>query len=300
MDIKKYSLLLIFIAAILWASDAPFRVGLTESLSSSTIVFLEHIIALLIVTPLLPSVWREVRILQLTDWLAILFIGIGGSAVALFLFTESFAYMNPSVVILLQKLQPLIAIGLATVVLKEVLTRHFWVWTGVALAAAYVISFPTLVPQLYVGEQFNPSLIGAALALAAAFLWGASTVFGRYVLKTVGFKTMTYLRFLVGSIFLLLLTVKQGTLAEIPTMTRHDWFFMLIIAFTSGAVALYIYYRGLSGASASTATIAELGFPVGAVVVNYFFLDATLSLVQILAVAVLLFAVLRLNRITTT
>ena len=39
-------------------------------------------------------------------WLAVAFCGAGGSALATILFTASFHYVNPSVTILLQKLQP--------------------------------------------------------------------------------------------------------------------------------------------------------------------------------------------------
>jgi drug/metabolite transporter (DMT)-like permease len=53
-------------------------------------------------------------------------------------------------------------------------------------------------------------------------------------------------------------------------------------------VALFIYYKGLENTSASVATLAELGFPMAAIFVNWIFLDATLSAVQLLGVAILL------------
>lgn len=298
---QRYPVLLIFVAAMLWASDAPFRVGLTESFSSEVIVLLEHTLALVLLTPFLAlTAFREAKQLSSSEWLAVLFVGIGGSALALFLFTESFNYMNPSAVILLQKLQPLIAISLAMLVLKEITPLKFWQWAGISLLAAYVISFPDLVPRVYVGESFNPNLIGSVLALSAAGLWGASTVLGKYILNHVSFKTMAYLRFLVATVFLVFLNLKAGTLGEATLFRGADWLNLLVISIISGVVAMYIYYLGLAKAKASAATIAELGFPVAAVLVNYLFLDALLTWSQLAAMTILVYAVWRLNAFSRT
>ena len=182
---------LVFVAAALWATDAPFRTHLTQGLSSNFIVLAEHAVSCLIAIPILLFNWANIKNISLREWLAILFIGICGSALAAVAFTESFHYVNPSVSIVLQKVQPLIAIGLAVWLLGEILHKQFWLWAAVALFGAYMVSFPDLKPQLYEGEAFNPNVIGALLALTAATLWGASTVFGKYVLRTAAFQTLT-------------------------------------------------------------------------------------------------------------
>ena len=182
MQIKKYAPWLVFLAAMLWATDAPFRVHLTKELSSSFIVLAEHFVDVLFVLPILWWKRHELKQLGAKEWVAVLVIAIGSSALASVAFTKAFSYVNPSVAILLQKLQPLIAIGLAASLLREELRSKFWVWTIVALGGAYLISFPKLVPQLFAGEVFNPNTIGVGLALVAAVLWGAGTVLGKIVL----------------------------------------------------------------------------------------------------------------------
>ena len=111
--------LLIFIAAMLWATDAPFRYHLTRTLDSSFIVLIEHAINVLLILPFIFAGWREIKSLKWKQWISVLVIGVGASAVASILFTKTFSYVNPSVAIVLQKLQPLIAISLAAVFLKE-------------------------------------------------------------------------------------------------------------------------------------------------------------------------------------
>lgn len=285
---------------MLWASDAPFRVHLTQELSSSFIVLAEHLIDILIVLPILFFTWHEVKQLNAKQWSAVLFIGIGGSALALLLFTQAFVYMNPSVAIILQKLQPLIAIALAVGLLKETTGKRFWLWALVAIGGAYFVSFPDLLPHLYKGEVFNPHILGILLALGAAVLWAASTVFGRYVLDTISFKAMTALRFMTAFIFLLIWNIANGTIFQITRVTGTDISFIIITAVTSGVISLFIYYRGLQYTKASIATIAELGFPVAATLVNYFFLGETLTLSQICGMAIVLWAILRLSSINKT
>jgi cytidyltransferase-like protein len=261
---------LIFFAAMLWATDAPFRAHLTQALSSTFIVFAEHGVDCLFALPILLFNWRDLRALSYREWLAVGIIAIGGSALASVAFTQSFHYVNPSVSIVLQKLQPLIAIALAAGFLGEKLHKNFWEWTLVALGGAYLVSFPHLVPQLYAGETFNPNTMGVLLALTAAILWGASTVLGKYVLRTAAFQTLTSLRFVLAFVFLGFLTTYQHAFPA--TMTGTDWLFIACIALASGVFSLFLYYYGLQYTRASIATIAELGFPLAAVFVNAYFI----------------------------
>jgi drug/metabolite transporter (DMT)-like permease len=294
--LKTFAPFLVLFAAMLWATDAPFRVHLTQTLSSNFIVLAEHAVDLLFVLPILVMGWADLKKLSWREWCAVFFIAVGGSALGTIAFTQAFHYVNPSVAILLQKLQPLIAIALAAILLKEPLKPFFWIWAGFALFGAYLISFPNLVPQLYPGEEFNPNTFGVLLALVAAFFWGASTVFGRFVLRKVDFKILTALRFTTAFIFLLLLNTVQQTFPAPGQFTLTDLFFIGIIAIVSGVVSLGIYYYGLQYTQASVATIAELGFPMAAIFVNWLFIpNSALSPMQFLGVVILLAAIWRLS-----
>lgn len=297
--------ILVFVAAMLWATDAPFRSELTQELSSAFIVLAEHAINLLFAIPILFFNWRELKTFTAKQWLAIVVIAVGGSALASIAFTQAFHYVNPSVAILLQKVQPLIAITLAGLFLGERLHKNFWAWAILALGGAYLISFPQLVPELYEGEVFNPNTIGVLLALSAATLWGASTVLGKYVLAAAAFQTLTALRFIIAFIFLAVLAVSQDAIPPLSLVTGTDWLFITIIALVSGVFSLSIYYYGLQYTKASIATIAELGFPLAAVFVNAYFIASApavgtyfgLYIGQWLGTALLLGALFMLSRV---
>jgi drug/metabolite transporter (DMT)-like permease len=295
--IKKYAPLVVFMAAMLWATDAPFRSYLTKDLSSNFIVLVEHLFNLIFVLPLLWVSRDSIKKLTKKDWIYVTVIGVGGSALASIAFTQAFHYVNPSVAILLQKLQPFVAILLAGTLLKEKLPRKFWLWAFVAILGAYIISFPKFVPQLYDGEVWNPNVIGVSYALLAALLWGASTVFGKYLLNRVSFEALTGLRFIIAFVFLLSLNISQGGLGQVGVMTSTDILYLVIISIVSGAMSLLLYYRGLQFTKASIATLAELGFVFASIVINIIFLNASFSFMQVIGIILLLLAVLQLVRI---
>lgn len=291
---------LIFLAAMLWATDAPFRFHLTRTLNADFIVLAEHAVNVLLILPFIFLGWKEIKRMNWKQWLAVLIIGVGASAVASILFTKAFSFVNPSVAIVLQKLQPLIAISLASFLLKERTGKRFWVWAIIALAGAYVISFPDFLPRLYEGEMWNPNTVGIALAIGAAALWGLGTVLGRYVLTAVvSFKTITALRFFIAFLFLIALNLRGGALETIGTLTGKDILFIVIVAVASGFTSLFIYYKGLAHTKASVATLAELGFPFLAVIVNAAALGLFLKPMQIAGMFLLLAAVWGLARVNS-
>ena len=297
----RYAPFLIFIAAMLWASDAPFRYHLTRELSASFIVLAEHAVNILLVLPFVVSGWQEIRVLTWRQWVAVLVIGVGASALASILFTKTFSYVNPSVAIVLQKLQPLVAISLAAIFLRERIGKRFWLWALVALAGAYIISFPDLRPQLYAGEGWNPNTVGVLLAVGAAALWALGTVVGRYALGTaMRFQTLTALRFLVAFVFLLFLNARAETFATVSMLSAKDVLFIIIVAVTSGFVSLMVYYKGLQHTKASIATIAEIGFPFLAVIVNAAALSMFVQPMQLAGMLLLLLAVWQLTRVNRT
>jgi drug/metabolite transporter (DMT)-like permease len=284
--------ILVTFAAMLWAVDAPFRKLLTIELSSPAIVLMEHLMISVCVLPLLLTRVAELKRLTLRGWLAVMFVSCGGSALATILFTQSFRYLNPTVAILLQKLQPLIGIALAVVILKERSSKDFWLWALVAVCGAYLVSFPSLKPS---GLTWNSDMLGVVLALGAAFLWAGSTVFGRFALNSVEYQVLTALRFLPALVLLVGVNIFSGTLREVAAASSRDWLFVFMTAIIGGFISLLIYYYGLRYCRASVATLCELGYPLAAVVVNWKFLGAALSPIQVAGGCILLLAIVRLS-----
>jgi drug/metabolite transporter (DMT)-like permease len=278
------SVLLVAVGAAMWGTDGILRVPLLEVVSPSQIVLLEHLVLLLYSVPAVVLGWRFFRGLGAAQWISLLVIGWGGSALATLLFTKAFTVGNPTVVILLQKTQPLFAIVLAAVLLRERLGWAYWPCFAVAMVGAYLISFGGLGAFVALGSA---ELLAAALALGAALLWGSSTVLGRLVLKDMPFHALTGARLLLAAPLLAGIVVVQGAVGGLGAAFASEPGRVILLALIPGLLGLLLYYRGLTGTRASYATLAELAFPATAVVLNWTFLGVGVSANQVLGFVLL-------------
>jgi drug/metabolite transporter (DMT)-like permease len=234
--------------------------------------------------PLLRGSGRQFARLNARDILALLFIAVGGSVVATSIFTYGIKYGNPSVVVLLQKTQPVFAVLLARLFLGEKPKKWFWLCLSPALFGAYFVS----IPDWRSGFALDPRRpLSIVAALGASLLWGSSTVFGRYILGRVPVLTLTGLRFLTALPVLAVLYFLQAPMGRLLPTTPHSIGRLLAMAFFPGLLGLISYYRGLQTTRASVASVAELVFPLTAVVVNWIALGISLSRTQVFGAATL-------------
>ena len=234
---------LIIIAAILWALDGVIRRSLF-SLPPITIVFYEHLIGALI---LLPLTWSSLLKMKFTRKIVLLtgIISLLSGLLGTLWFTSALIKVNFisfSVVFLLQKLQPIFAITTASVVLKEKVTQHYLLWAGLALGAAYFVTFPGGVVNFATGDG---TVMAALLALGAAAAWGTSTVFSKMLLQQTSHSQATTLRFSVTTLMALIAVFILGQGSSLNTLEITQILRLLFIAISTGMVAILIYYRGL-------------------------------------------------------
>lgn len=293
MTKKKTGPLIIFLSSLLWAGDAPFRKPLlVGGLSSGFIAFLEHIINTIACLPGLIRHHLELKNINWKQWLGLIYIGAGASALAAVLFVNGAVAMhyNFTVAALLQKFQPLFAILLAVIFLKEKLNPKFWLFAIPALLGGYLVTFGLTDPKILWTSGTGINGYGAALALLAALLWAGGTVVGRSLLKGMNFQVVNGMRFFFGLVFLGIYIAIIGGF-QFGLMTPLFWQNTLIIALLTGFFALLIYYYGLQSTKASVATLMELGYPLALTVVNWKFLGIKLDAWQIVGTLVLLASV---------
>jgi len=94
----------------------------------------------------------------------------------------------------------------------------------------------------------------------------------------------------IPSLLALGLVLINKDIFQIGELSVLHWELLLVIVFTSGAGAIFIYYFGLKRITASAATICELFWPFSAVVLDYAINKNVLNIIEITASLVLLFA----------
>ncbi|WP_054956354.1 DMT family transporter [Paenibacillus dakarensis] len=279
----RYGFWLVVLGAALWGVDPLFRVILLENMTSSQIVLLEHIIISLVAVPV---IWRNRQELKKIGWRqvgALLFISWGGSGIATILFTMGLSSGNLNAVLLLQKLQPLFAIILASLILKEKLPRHFGYLMVIALAGTYLLTFGMTIPIGHWGDFVQ---IGSLLSLGAAALWGGSTVMGRLMVGQMKVETVTSLRFVIALPLLSLITLGEGAAWNLPEFGTAAFagvsLNLIGQALLPGLLSMLVYYKGLTTTKASVATLAELSFPMAGVLINWVVFHEIVTAAQLL------------------
>lgn len=299
---KLWGPFLIALASFLWATDALVRIPAVGALDPIWIVLCEHAIgasALGLILVLRGTI--GLFSLSLKEWMAAAFVGILGSALATVFFTASFQYANPSVVILLIKLQQVMVIFLARIFLKEKPSPLLYVLGFVALVAAVVLSFPNFQFG-FIENASDAHSKGIFYALLAAALWAGSTIAGKRLMMKATPVIATFWRFVFGLVALLFLAFFAN--APVPELsvigTSKVIFFLGYMALIPGILGMILYYAGMRRTSASITTFAELTFPVSAVALNTMVLNMPLTQVQLIAGAILIGSVTLISVSTPT
>lgn len=295
---KKTAPIFVIIAATLWGVDGIILRPALYSLPVPTVVFIESIIVALLLTPFfIKAAFRLPKTLSINDWLSFFIVALLGGAIGSLAITKalfSVNFVHLSVVILIQKLQPVFALLLAGILLKEKLGKKFFLWSGLAIIGAYIMTFGIALPNFDTGEN---TLEAALYALLAAFSFGSSTVFSKRALKNIGFELGTYLRYLFTTIIVFLIVLSFGDMSSIQEVTTTQFWIFIIIAFSTGGPALFLYYYGLKHIRASVATIGELAFPLTAVILDYFVHGSVLNLFQWIGIGILMYSIFKVTNL---
>jgi len=287
--------LLIGIASILWGLDG---VVLTPQLNGHNIVFvvfLLHAIPFLLMNFFMYSRYKEIKLLNTRDKISLLLVSVLGGALGTIAIVKALflvEFQPLSVVVLLQKFQPIFAIILAAIVLKEKLTKNFIIWVLLAVVAGYFLTFGVSVPSF---SSDSTTINAMLLSLFAAFSFGSSTVFSKNILAKVDYLTATFFRYGLTFLILLPFIIVMGLYADFKTLTTNNWIIILTIALTTGSGAILLYYYGLKYIKASASTLIELFFPISAILFDYFINGNVMSIIQWFSAAIMIFAIIKAN-----
>lgn len=277
--------ILIIIAALLWGVDGIIRRNL-YALPPIAIIFFEHLAGFLVLTPF---VFKNVFKVKLgkKEWALVFLVALLSGLLGTLWFTAALLKVNFisfSVVFLLQKLQPIFAIATAYIFLKEKLDRRYIIWAVIALVSGYFITFPGGYINFTTGSG---TVVAALYALGAAFAWGTSTTFSKMLLGKVPASASAFYRFLFTLILALPLAIIFGYGKSLIVVTPYQVLMFLVIAVSTGMLALVIYYKGLALTPVRISAILELAFPAVAILIDMFLYHNFLTVSQWIFAAIL-------------
>lgn len=276
--------LAIIIAAMAWSLDGTIIRPNFYEFPALNIVLLEHLFGALLLSPFIIWGWSRIKKMNSKALMGVLWVSFFGGLIGTLMITQAyfaaFAWETTlSTVIILQKLQPVFAIGLAGLILREKLSKTFYCWAVIAILSWYMIAFESLWKDiLNIHLLSNPSFY----AILAAFAFWSSTVFGKRLVWELGFKLTTALRFTCTALMAWIAMFIFWDILSIWELWAIHWILLWIIVISSGAVALFLYYYWLKKVTASSATIFELAYPLSWIFFDWYFNGNILSISQII------------------
>ena len=243
-------------------------------LSSLQIVLFEHLALAAIFVPALIIRRKEWLSLNWKNWAGLAFIAVFGSAIATLMLTEAYRTGSPLITALLQKTQPLVTITLAGITLSEKRRPAFWLCFVGALVATYLLAFGSA------GNDLTLKALPVALALGAAAIWGACTVIGRAAVFHLNASVVAGWRFMLALPILIGFSYAPSKEPITAHLSLSSLWPVALIVLIPDAFGMFLYYFGLKKTPASVATIAELAFPITALVIGLVFRHEALSLAQ--------------------
>ena len=287
--------LLICISAVLWGLDGVVLTPRLSNLQVPFVVFLLHAVPFVLMQPFLRRSYGALRGMDRATGWALFLVALTGGLIGTLAIVKALFLINfqrLSVVVLLQKLQPVFAIALAAVLLKERLTRDFLLWTFVAVGGAYLLAFGAAAPDLS-GDSVTTQAACWALLAAAAF--GSATVFSKQLLTSLSYADATFGRYGMTTALALAYLLASGVGLPFAEVTPRNWTIILVIGLTTGSGAIFLYYLGLARVRASVAAICELCLPLSAVIFDYLINGSILGPWQWIGAAVLIVAIMRIT-----
>jgi DME family drug/metabolite transporter len=297
---------LVALGACLFGVETLFRVHLNQRFSAAQLVFYEHLFILAVMVPVMVRHGRHMFGHSRRTYLYLILAGIFGSALGAYFFTKGLGLMAPSAANLLLNVQPVFGAAMAYTLLKERIARQFPLWAGVCLLAGAALSVKSL-GDIWQGN----TLQGIGYILLTAFSWGVSTAIGRGALLEMPPMAACVIRLWVGTACIFIMCLAQGQavsladlreiLATAPQMAESGLLGanlfkdMVLLAAMAGALPLVIYYGGLARTPASISTFCEMLQTIAALVITWGVMGDALVPHQVVAAAVLMVAVYRLN-----
>jgi drug/metabolite transporter (DMT)-like permease len=282
-------------AAMLWGFDGIVLTPRLYNLDIGFVVFMVHLIPFVFMQFFLHKSYAEITKFSKTEIISLLLVALFGGAIGTLAIVKALflvEFKQLTIVVLLQKLQPVFAIALATIILKERLKQNFLLWASVAIIAGYFLTFGLRLPDFGSDKQ---TIYAAGYSLLAAFSFGSSTVFSKRALQNINFQTATFYRYGFTSVIMLIIVLITGKLSQFTQVTPTNWLIFFVIALTTGSGAIFIFYYGLVRVKAIVATICELFFPISAIIFDYLFNGNKLTVIQWISATIMIIAIINLN-----
>ncbi len=281
---KKKGLIYVTLFSLAWAiqtiiNKIAVNRGIEPLSFSYQTVFGAAVILFLYIILVRAKDFKEVKIKSLPSLIA---VGVLGSGVATILTFYGLKYSTSINYGFLIKSTIIFSILLAFVFLKEKITIKKVALMIVLLLGAYLISTK--------GQTIYPKA-GDLIILAAAFFLSTANVMAKPLLKKYSAELVTFFRTFFGALVILIfvpfIVPKFYLIQDIPLFILRSIFVFL---------SLFFLNKAIKATNVSYLTMMSMMYSVFVVILGYFILNETLSLIQAIGGVLIIVSVILIQR----
>lgn len=279
----------IILVMLLWAACFPLiTVGIEFSphLTFATLrAFLAGAALIIVALSLRQPLPKGRRI-----WTMLAIVGVGATSLGFLGMFHAAEFVSPGIATVIANTQPLLAAGLAGIILKERLTASGKVGLALGFLGILVITSP----QILTGGQEN-YILGVAYIVLAALGVTVSNVMIKRISGNVDALMAMGLQLLIGSVPLAIV----AWITEEPTTIRWSLEFvgaLLVLSLFGSALVYWLWFSVLAKAPLNRANAFSFLIPIFGLTMGALFYEETLGWTQIAGIALAILGVMLVTR----
>ena len=220
---------------------------------------------------------------------ALAFLGTTMGGILMLLGIE---HMDLGVATVLEKVQPIFALLLAWLILKEKYSKKTLAYAALCITSSYFVVAKDF-DEFSLGSE---DTIGVICIVGAALAWATAAIIGKKLIQNdIPGHYIVFIRFTVGGICMcpLLLIPLDVVQRFSPNFTNIS--IAIFSAMFLTATGYLLYYKSLKYIPAALISLLELVTPLSSLSLGYIFLNEKYTQTQSVATVVLLFSVYKLS-----
>ncbi len=279
---KNKGVLLIFLTALVSGFSIFINKFAVSGLNPYIFTFAKNVLVAVFVISLILffKEFNNFKKLNKQSWLKLILIGLFGGSIPFLLFFKGLQLTIAGKAAFIHKTMFVYVIILAFFFLKEKIKK------SLIIAAILLLLGNALMLNFF--SSFN---LGDLLIVIATLFWAVENIISKHALKELNSKLVIFGRMFFGSLFIIffLLITKQFSLISTLSIPQLSW-----VLLTSILLLLYVmtWYTGLKYIKVSVASCILLLGTFITTLLNYLFLNTTLTLSQAIGMFLLLVGVI--------
>lgn len=286
---KKIGILLVMIAAVMWASCGVFikiltKVGFTEN----EITFAKVGISLVLVFIFIKVIGKKIEKIRSVKDIGLFFLsGSIGYLMYGLTYAKAVAYIPISAAVVLVYTAPIIVMVCSVFLFHERLTIKKIICLVLVVCGCF------LVQEIKIGKDFSTK--GILLGIASGICYAVYTLANKYLLEKYDVYSISFYNFLFAFILIFILTDKTQIFYKICYSDIKTLVYLILFSMACGGVSHTLYVKALEYLEASKASIITIIEPFTASVLGMVLFHETSSIGKAIGLAMILFALVLLN-----